>query len=62
MQLLCQLARRLRVRAAFLAAVERPRDPLVLAAFLAAVDLEPAVRLRALKRACFDNEACEAAE
>jgi hypothetical protein len=51
-----------RVRAAFLAAAERPAVPLVRAAFLAAEDRSAALRFLAAERPCFDRAFFEAAE
>src|SRR5260370_24391289 len=50
-----------RVRAAFFAAAERARGPLVRAAFRAAADRSAALRLEAAECACRDNAACDAA-
>jgi hypothetical protein len=49
------------VRAAFLAATERPLGPFVLAAFLAAAERSVAVRFFAAERACLANAWCETA-
>src|SRR6185312_5964794 len=51
-----------RVRAALRAAAERPFAPLVRAAFFAAAERWPDVRLRAALRACFDSAFFDAAE
>jgi hypothetical protein len=58
----CHQLARLRVRAAFFAAAERPAAPFVRTAFLAAADRDEDVRLRALVLACLDKDSCEAAE
>src|SRR5690348_8452803 len=50
-----------RVRAALRAAAERPFAPLVCAAFFAAAERWPAVRLRADLRACFESARFDAA-
>ena len=48
--------RRVRVRAAFLAAVERRAGPLVLAALRAAAVRDEAERREAARRDCFDSD------
>jgi len=53
---------RARVRAAFLAAADRPAVPLVRAAFFAAADRCVADRRRALERTCFASAPGDAAE
>jgi len=52
--------RRVLVRAAFLAAAERPAAPFVFTAFLAAAERAEAVRREAARRACFESAARDA--